>query len=768
MLIVGAMVAAAIISRNGADLHRRAQIAVEQLRESAQELNAFKWRANTETLTGTADFSLTGPLVRDGGRIMAELSRSAEALHRLQPGADSLRLRRDVGQIYAGSIRQISILHSPTKLSGAQLATMQSQFQPLLDRLDGDATRAARHQQRIAADGLETSLLASIGSLLLGVLALGVLAWRLARLSRQTKLAGELRAIERRSEERIRALVEHSSDVVSVLAADLRVRWQATSVHRLLGIEPGSLIGEPIASLVHPEDQPLFEGFLNASIEGVTPSTLPARFRHADGRWCHVETVAENRFGDPAVEGLVLNMRDVSERKAFEDELRRAAFHDALTGLANRALFEDRLRHALASRLRNSRPLAVLFLDLDDFKTINDSLGHRAGDALLTGVAARIDSLVRPTDTAARLGGDEFAVLLDCVENKAEAQDIATRILEALTDQFVIENRSLTVTASVGIALANNSVDADELLRNADMAMYAAKASGKNSVHAFEEAMHERVVERLELRNELRRALAEAEFELHYQPIVSLDARRIVGVEALVRWRHPRRGMIAPDMFIGLAEETGLIVELGQWVLEQACAQVREWAVSISAADSLYLAVNVSIRQLQEPGFPEVVAGALSRTGLDPRRLVLEITEGRLAEYREAILATLQSLKRLGLRIAVDDFGTGYSALSHIQQFPIDILKIDKSFVDHLHTDPQKASLVQGIINLGESLDLDVIAEGIEEPEQAEQLRQMRSSLGQGFLFSRPVDAEAMIALLQRPSGPLVGTGTSPRLAGRR
>ena len=767
LLVVGAMVAAAIISRNGADLHRRAQVAVEQLRESAQELNAFKWRANTETLTGTADFSLSGPLVRDGERIMTELSDSAEAFDRLQPGADSLRLRTDVSQIYAASIRQMTILNSATKLSGAQLARLQSQFQPLLDRLDGDATHAARHQQRIAANALETSLLASIGSLLLGVVALGALGWRLARLNRQTKLDSEVRAIERRSEERIRALVEHSSDVVSVLTADLRVRWQATSVRRLLGIELGSLIGEPIASLAHPEDRALFEGFLSASVEGSTPSTLPARFRHADGRWCHVETVAENRFGDPAVEGLVLNMRDISERKAFEDELRRAAFHDALTGLANRALFEDRLRHALASRLRNSRPLAVLFLDLDDFKTINDSLGHRAGDALLTGVAARIDSLVRPTDTAARLGGNEFAVLLDCVENKAEAQDIAMRILEALSDQFVIENRALTVTASVGIALANNSVDADGLLRNADMAMYAAKAGGKNSVHAFEEAMYERVVERLELRNELPRALTESEFELHYEPIVSLDARQIIGVEALVRWRHPTRGMIAPNMFIGLAEETGLIDPLGQWVLEQSCAQVRDWAASISAADSLFLAVNVSIRQLQQPGFADVVAAALSRTGFDPRRLVLEITEGRLAEYREAIIATLQSLKRLGLRIAVDDFGTGYSALSHIQRFPIDILKIDKSFIDHLHTDPKKASLVQGIISLGESLDLEVIAEGIEEREQARQLQQMRSTLGQGFLFSRPVNAEAMIALLQQPSGLLTGTARSLRPATR-
>jgi diguanylate cyclase (GGDEF)-like protein/PAS domain S-box-containing protein len=752
-------VAVAITSRNGADVHRRAQVAVEQLRTSAQALNAFKWRANTETLAGTADFSFTGPLVRDGRRIMDQLGSAAEAFHRLQPGIDSRRLRNDVDQIYAASIQQMTILNSPKRFFGPrQLDAMQRQFQPLLDRLDGDATRAARHQQGIAAGALETSLLASIGSLLLGVGVLGALGWRLARLTRQTKLAGEVREIERRSEQRIRALVEHSSDVVSVLDADLRVRWQAPSVRRLLGIEPRSLEGEPVTSLVHPEDHALFQSFLRASIDGRAPSTLPARFQHADGRWCHVETVAESRFGDPAVEGLVLNMRDISERKAFEDELRRAAFHDALTGLANRALFEDRLRHALASRLRGGGSLAVLFLDLDDFKTINDSLGHRAGDGLLTGVAARIDSFVRPTDTAARFGGDEFAVLLDGVTDKDEAQQIAGRILQALTNPFVVDDRALNITASVGIALADQTVDADELLRNADMAMYAAKASGKNSVHAFEEAMHQRVVERLELRFELTRALEESEFELHYQPIVALDTGRIMGVEALVRWRHPSRGMIAPDMFIGLAEETGLIVPLGQWVLEEACAQVRAWARSTSVAKSLYVSVNISIRQLQEPGLPEIVADVLARTGLDPGMLVLEITEGRLAEYRESIVTTLESLKRLGVRIAIDDFGTGYSALSHIQQFPVDILKIDKSFVDLLHTDPQKASLVQGIINLGESLHLDVIAEGIEKREQAEALLEMRSSLGQGFLFSRPVAQETVIALLQRPSGVISGT----------
>ena len=446
------------------------------------------------------------------------------------------RLQRDVQELYVGGLKVLALAGGRKRLSRGTLTTMQTAFQPLLDRMDSDAQRTAEHQQAVAAGALERSLVASIGSLLLGVGALAGLGLRLARLRRRAVLAEEMRAVERRSEQRIRALVEHSSDVVTVLGRDLRVRWQAASVRRLLGLEPGSLVAAPIASVVHPDDKALFDGFLRARLDGGAPARLRARLRHADGRWCYVETVAENRFDDPAVEGLVLNMRDVSERKEFEDQLRHQAFHDALTGLANRALFEDRLHHALAGSLRTRRALAVLFLDVDDFKTINDSVGHRAGDVLLNGVAARIDSIVRPTDTAARLGGDEFAVLVDGVDSNHEAQEIAGRILQALSDPFLVDERELIVTASIGVALSDGLVEADELLRNADMAMYAAKAGGKNSVQPFEQTMHRAAVERFELRTELPRALENDELCIDYQPIVSLQAgsdRRGRGAGAL-------------------------------------------------------------------------------------------------------------------------------------------------------------------------------------------------------------------------------------------
>jgi diguanylate cyclase (GGDEF)-like protein/PAS domain S-box-containing protein len=759
ILVVLAMVAAAAFARQTADQHRRAEVLAEQVHGSFEELTAFKWEADTYVAQGTANFRLDSPFVARGFRIMSQLTDEVRRLHHLVAEPDTERLQRDVQDLYAGSLQMLAVMrsHGPVPANDQD----QNTFEPALHRMDRDAQLTAAHQRSVAGGALEFAWIGSIGSLLLGVCALSGLAWRLARQRRRAALEGEVRAVERRSEQRIRALVELSRDVVTVLDRDLRVRWQAASIHRLLGQEPDTLLGTPIAEIVHPDDRALFEDFLQASIDGRTSSTIRARFHHADGRWCHVEIVAENLFAEPAVEGLVLNIRDISERKAFEDELRHQAFHDALTGLANRALFEDRLRHALAGTLRTQRTLAVLFLDLDDFKTINDSLGHRAGDSLLRGVAGRIDSLIRPTDTAARLGGDEFAVLVDHVSTQEEVEAMGARLLEALGRPFLLDGRELTVTASIGVALSDGAVAADELLRNADMAMYAAKAAGKNAVHAFQQTMHRRAVERLELRNELGAAIAAGQFVLEYQPIVALPTGEAVGVEALVRWQHPVRGRLAPDQFIGLAEETGLIVDLGRWVLEEACGQLQEWKRSLDPARDLYISVNVSIRQLHEEDFPQCVAGVLARTSIEPQSLVLEITEGLLADDRDAIVRRLQALKRLGIRIAVDDFGTGYSALSHLQQFPIDILKIDKSFIDGLDGDAQKANLVAGIINLGESLSLDVIAEGIEQHTQADRLRAMHSPMAQGFLFSRPLDPGELLAVLQDP-GALLSAGQAP------
>jgi diguanylate cyclase (GGDEF)-like protein/PAS domain S-box-containing protein len=571
----------------------------------------------------------------------------------------------------------------------------------------------------------------------------------LQRLGRRTMLESARHKFERQSEERLHALVEHSTDVVTVIGPDQLVTWQARSLERVLGFHPDVLLGRPLTAIVHDDDVALVERFLQASLERPGSRTINARFRHADGSWRHVEAVADNRLHDPAVSGVVLNMRDITERKQLEDELRHQAFHDSLTGLANRALFEDRLAHAVALACRQDRGFAVLFLDLDDFKTINDSLGHARGDELLRAAATRISSILRPSDTAARLGGDEFALLIEMVDPERDPEMIAERILEALELPFPIAGRELRVTASVGVAIWSETTGVEELLRNADTAMYAAKADGKATIRRFEPNMHHRVLERLELTGELRTAIESKQFELDYQPIVELESGELAGVEALVRWRHPDRAHVSPTQFIGLAEETGLIVPLGLWILETACRQARRW-LSAFPGRALQLSVNISTRQLQEVDFVDAVADVLDRTGLPADLLALEIRESLLLGDRHEVIRQLEALKSLGVRIAVDDFGTGYSSLAHLRHFPIDILKIDRSVVEGIDEDPGKANLVRGIVNLGDSLLLDVIAEGIEQPEQVRYLREMQLPLGQGFLFHRPLSAAAITQLLAR------------------
>ncbi len=514
------------------------------------------------------------------------------------------------------------------------------------------------------------------------------------------------------------------------------------------------MIGRRVSSLAHPDDVQLLESHLAAVMRHSGSVTVTSRFAHARDGWRDLEVIAENRLTDAEIEGVVLSMRDVSDRKALEDELRHQAFHDSLTGLANRGLFEDRLAHGLAGARRHKHLAAILFLDLDDFKTINDSLGHASGDELLQAVARRIARVVRVTDTAARLGGDEFAILMESLDDPQSAQRTATRLLEELIPPFQIAGRELRVSASIGIALSDGSTGAENLLRNADTAMYAAKDAGKGTVESFEDGMHERVLARLELTGELQRALDRSEFELDYQPIVDLQRGDVVACEALVRWAHPVRGRLAPGDFISVAEDTGLIVPLGAWILQSACAQAAVWQQTYPERD-LQINVNVSTRQLRDASFPPLVERALSTSGLTPGRLVLEITESLLPDDDQQTIERLHALKALGIQIAVDDFGTGYSALSRLQDYPVDILKIDRSFIDGIEHDPGKAQLVRGIVDLGRSLEMTVVAEGIEQAGQADHLRRLRSPLGQGFLFSRPVGAVQAEALLDASVGAL-------------
>src|SRR3984957_18525866 len=502
------------------------------------------------------------------------------------------------------------------------------------------------------------------------ILAVGDIGLTLLVVARQIHAVREnARLVSQRAardnEARFRSLVQHSSDVIAVVhpADGGTIRYVSPSVTRVLGYSAGTLDGRSLTSLLHPDDAVRADRMLSDAVtrSGVTAPT-EWRIRHQDGRWMFVEAVGTNLMDEPTVRGVVVNTRDITERKSLEAQLVHQAFHDPLTGLANRALFLDRVTHALEVTARYGRqPVAVLFLDLDNFKTINDSFGHIPADQLLAVVARRLVDAVRSSDTVARLGGDEFAILLEDPAVTMTPALAAERITASLSAPFLIEGKEVFVTASIGIAIANQDFSPADLLRNADTAMYQAKGRGKARYEVFEARMHAETLARLELENELRRALERKELTLCYQPIVSLRDGTITGMEALVRWEHPRRGTLLPAEFIALAEDTGLIVPIGEWVLSEACQQAKLWQDRYGPDVPFTMTVNVSGHQLQNAGMAAAVASALTDSGLDPATLVLEITESVLMQQTDTLLTHLKALKALHVRLAIDDFGTGYS-----------------------------------------------------------------------------------------------------------
>jgi diguanylate cyclase (GGDEF)-like protein/PAS domain S-box-containing protein len=660
-----------------------------------------------------------------------------------------------------------------------------------------------------------------------------------------------------RSEGYFRSLTENALDVIHVINADRTTRYVSPSITKLLGYEPEELVGQIAETLIHPDDRAGVVEMLEAVRPSGGSDQKQFRVRHKDGSWRTFEGVARNLMDDPGVGGVVLNSRDITERKQaeveilrlaalsrenpnpvlecgadgeplhvnpaaertwreldlsgirelladnhehlvrtsladgeglqnvevtvggrifawtyrphpdahvvylfavdvtsrrhMEEQLRHDALHDALTDLPNRLLFMERLTHAiLRSKRRSMYQFAVLFLDLDRFKVVNDSLGHHVGDDLLVVVAKRLQTCLREEDTVARLGGDEFAILLEDIEGVEDATRIAERIQVELSEPLSLSGFDVFTSASIGIALSSTAYERPEyLLRNADMAMYRAKAAGQAKFEVFDRAMHAQALTRLQLETDLRRAVDREEFTLHYQPIVSLATGKLDGLEALVRWRHPDQGWMAPDEFIPAAEETGIILPIGEWVLRTACVQARHWQDRYDLPDPLKVGVNLSAKQFSQPDLVEQIARALESSGLPAAQLRLEITESAIMENAESATALLARLKELGVQISLDDFGTGYSSLSYLHRFPLDALKIDRSFVMRMHEDPRSAQLVQTILGLARSLGVAAVAEGVETKEQLEELKAIDCEFGQGYLFSRPLDYDGVERALQ-------------------
>jgi diguanylate cyclase (GGDEF)-like protein/PAS domain S-box-containing protein len=545
-----------------------------------------------------------------------------------------------------------------------------------------------------------------------------------------------------------RSLIDNAADAITVLERDGTIRFQTPSIQDILGFPPEALAGTSLVDAVHPDDREWVQAQFDRIRRrpGAADGSVVMRWRHRDGSYRSVESRAANLLGDAAVKGIVVNSRDVTDRVALEEQLTRRAFHDGLSGLANRALFVDRLEHALYAGSPQDERLAVLFIDLDNFRNVNDSLGHPAGDELLRVCARRLTERLAAGDTAARLGGDEFAILLESCAGPEAAGQMARYLLDALAEPVELHGRRMVVSASAGVALVTRREQppAEEVLRNADIALYRAKDAGAGQYRLYEERMHAALLRRLELEAELRRAIAAGQFVLQYQPIVEADGETISGAEALVRWEHPEKGTIGPLQFIAVAEQAGLIDLLGSWILREAVRQAAEWHRAGVGDGKLWISVNLSVEQLANPALVGEVELALRDHGLPPELLVLELTES--AVMRDVVTAThrLDALKALGVRIGVDDFGEGHSSLAYLASLPLDLIKIPKTFVDGLGEPDANVALVRAIVELARSFGLRTVAEGIEERDQMAPLLRLGCDLAQGYLFARPMEAEAV------------------------
>jgi len=571
-------------------------------------------------------------------------------------------------------------------------------------------------------------------------------------------------------EELFRLVAENAADMIALVDTKGRRLYNNPAYKKILGYSPTELEATSAFEQVHPEDRFNVMEAARLARDGATERRLEYRIRHKSGTWRVLESTAnavKNNKGE--VEEIVIVTRDITDRKRAEEQLEYNAFHDPLTGFPRRNLFVDRLQHCwLRARRNPDYKYAVLFLDVDGFKVFNDSMGHEGGDQLIIEIGRRLSACLRYDDTVtlpkdqqkvgdpvlSRLGGDEFTILLDGLRDPSDAMRVAKRIQSAMGKPFHIAGRGIFTSASIGIALNTTPHERPEdLLRDADIAMRRAKALGKSRCQLFDTDMHTRVVGRLKLESELRIALEEQQLRLHYQPIVQVETGLIVGFEALLRWQHPEQGLLAPDKFIEIAESTGLIVPIGRWVLDTACEQIRVWQSKFPSHPPLGISVNVSAKQFAHTLLVSDARAVIQKTAIEPNLLQLEVTESMAMADPDLTDRVLFQLKELGIQIGIDDFGTGHSSLSRLRRFPVDVIKIDRSFVHNMDDDHINRDIVHLILTLAQNLNLKVIAEGIESPAHVQQLKQLNCKLGQGYFFSPPLDADKVEQLLANSAG---------------
>jgi diguanylate cyclase (GGDEF)-like protein/PAS domain S-box-containing protein len=555
----------------------------------------------------------------------------------------------------------------------------------------------------------------------------------------------------RESEERFRSAFDHAAGMALVATDGSWIKVNR-SLCEMVGYSEQELLASNFQAITHEDDLANMTMHIAQLLEGKLPNyQMELRYKHKLGHdiWILL-SVTMIRDGQMNSVNLIFQIQDITDRKRAEERLLHEAFHDVLTGLPNRALFMDHLKLSVErGKRRDDRVFAVLFLDLDRFKIINDSLGHMVGDQLLVGIARRLETCLRPGDTVARLGGDEFTILLEDLNNVTEAMDVAERLQKALTLPFNLNGHEVFTTVSIGIALSTTGYERpEEVLRDADTAMYRAKVLGKARHEVFDKTMHAFAMNLLQMETDLRRAIERKEFVLNYQPIVALETGTISGFEALIRWRHPERGFVAPNEFIKIAEETGLIVPIGQWVLEEACRQIREWQDQFLQFPPLQISVNLSTKQFINSNLIDQIRKVLRDSGVDPCSLKLELTESMVMENFDSAIEMLKQLRMLGIELSIDDFGTGYSSLSYLHRFPISTLKIDRSFVSCMNDLNENAEIVRTIIMLARSLKMNVVAEGVENMDQLSQLAMLECEYGQGYFFSKPLDVEGATRLL--------------------